>query len=239
MSLPVAILVGGLATRLRPITESIPKALVPVAGSPFIEHQLALLARHGYRRVVLCVGYLGEMIQAHLGDGASRGMHIDYAFDGPELLGTGGALRRALGLLGEAFFLLYGDSYLPCEFGVVEQAFRESGMPALMTVYRNDGRWDVSNTVFANGRVLRYDKRSRSPDMRYIDYGLGALRSATLESHPAGSRFDIGEVYAKLAAQGELAGFEVHERFYEIGSRQGLLDAESYLKVHSALPRQP
>jgi len=239
MTLPVAILAGGLASRLRPITESIPKALVPVAGSAFIEHQLALLASQGYSRVVLCVGHLGEMIQAHLGDGASRGMQIEYAFDGPQLLGTGGALLRARPLLGDAFFVLYGDTYLPCDFRAVEQAFRDSLKPALMTVLRNDDKWDTSNTVFSDGRVLRYDKHARSPEMRYIDYGLGALKSDTLEGRPPHSPFDIGELYAKLAEQGELAGFQVHRRFYEIGSLQGLADAETYLKDHSALRQCP
>jgi NDP-sugar pyrophosphorylase family protein len=233
MTLPVAILAGGLATRLRPRTEQIPKALLPVAGRPFVEHQLALLRSQGYGEVVVCAGYLGEMLERHLGDGARWGMEIRYSFDGPQLLGTGGALRRALPKLGAAFFVLYGDSYLPCDFRAVEQAFVSSGLPALMTVFHNQGRWDTSNVVFRDGRILRYDKRDRSAEMQHIDYGLGALRSAALERYPEGSALDLAEVYAELAAQERLAGLEVSQRFYEIGSAAGLAETERFLATHA------
>ena len=116
MTLPVAILAGGLATRLRPITEKIPKSLVDVAGEPFIVRQLDYLFRQRVRDVVLCIGYLGEMIEAVVGDGSRFGLRVSYSIDGPILLGTGGALRRAAPLLGEAFFVLYGDSYLPVDY---------------------------------------------------------------------------------------------------------------------------
>jgi NDP-sugar pyrophosphorylase family protein len=235
MSLPVAILAGGLAKRLRPVTEKLPKALVPVAGHPFIEHQLALLRRQGYTEVVVCAGHLGEMLEQHLGDGSRWGMSIRFAFDGPGLLGTGGALRRALPRLGAAFFVLYGDAYLPCDFRRVEQAFLASRLPALMTVFQNDDRWDRSNVVFRDGQVLRYDKRSHAAGMRHIDYGLGALHSAALESYQEGAAFDLGDVYAGLASQGRLAGLEVGERFYEIGSAAGLADAERFLSTHSCV----
>jgi MurNAc alpha-1-phosphate uridylyltransferase len=232
MTMPVAILAGGLATRLRPVTENIPKALIPVAGRPFVEHQLALLRRQGYTEVVVCAGHLGEMIEQHLGDGARWGMHIQFAFDGDKLLGTGGALRRALPKLGCAFFVLYGDAYLPCDLRSVEQAFLSSRLPALMTVFRNEDRWDSSNIVFREGKVLGYDKHTRSAGMQHIDYGLAALRSETLESYQDGAAFDLGEVYVELAAQGRLAGLEVGERFYEIGSAAGLADTERYLSAH-------
>jgi NDP-sugar pyrophosphorylase family protein len=146
--LPIAILAGGLATRLRPITETIPKALIEVAGEPFLAHQLRLLRRYGFERVVLCVGYLGEMIQAFAGNGAAFGLRVEYAFDGPQLLGTGGALRRALPLLGERFAVIYGDSYLPCDYQAALAAFDDSGKLGLMSVYRNEGRWDTSNVEF-------------------------------------------------------------------------------------------
>jgi NDP-sugar pyrophosphorylase family protein len=235
MTLPVAILAGGLATRLRPVTEKIPKALVPVAGHPFIEHQLALLRRQGYTEVVVCAGHLGEMLERHLGDGARWGMKIRFAFDGPALLGTGGALRRALPMLGPAFFILYGDSYLPCDFRRVEQVFLSGRTPALLTVFRNEDRWDRSNVVFREGKVVRYDKRNPSTEMQHIDYGLGALRSAALEPYQHGAAFDLGDVYASLAAQGRLAGLEVRERFYEIGSAAGLADTERFLATHSSV----
>jgi len=233
VTLPVAILAGGLATRLRPITEKIPKALVEVAGRPFIDHQLALLRAQGYTRVVLCIGYLGEMLERHLGDGARFGMDLAYVADGPKLLGTGGALRRALPLLGDAFFVLYGDSYLPCGFEAVEAAFRRSAMPALMTVLRNEDRWDTSNVVFRDAMVLRYDKKERSEAMRYIDYGLSAIKADALARYEDGAVFELADVFSTLASEGRLAGFEVSGRFYEIGSPAGLADTERYLSCHS------
>ncbi len=226
--LPVAILAGGLATRLRPVTEKIPKALVPVAGKPFIARQLRYLRSQGISSVVVCTGYLGEQIQEAIGDGSAFGLHVDYSHDGARLLGTGGALRRALPLLEESFFVLYGDSFLPCHFGRVQQAYAESGAPALMTVFRNAGRWDTSNVMFREGRVVKYDKVAPGPEMHYIDYGLGILSSAVLASHQVGEPFDLAEIYHRLSVAGTLAGFEVTERFYEIGSPAGLQDAEGY-----------
>src|ERR1017187_4665118 len=171
--LPIAILAGGLATRLRPITETLPKALIEVAGEPFLAHQLRLLRRNGFERVVLCVGYLGEKIQAFAGNGQAFGLQVEYAFDGLQLVGTAGALRRALPLLGDAFAVIYGDSYLPCDYRAALAAFSESGKLGLMSVYRNEGLWDTSNVEFTGGRILAYDKANRTPAMRHIDYGLG------------------------------------------------------------------
>ncbi len=230
MSLCVAILAGGQATRLRPITETIPKALVEVAGRPFIEHQLRLLGANGYRRVVLCVGYLGEMIEAHVGDGSRWGVEVSYAYDGESLLGTGGALRKALPLLGESFVILYGDSYLTCDYRKIEAAFEESGKPGLMTVYRNANRYDKSNVVFADGKIILYDKRTQVPEMHYIDYGLSILRSEVLQAYPENIPFDLADVFQRLAAGQELAGYEVKERFYEIGTQAGLEETEKFLK---------
>ena len=231
MSLPVAILAGGLATRLRPVTEKIPKSLIEVAGRPFIDHQLELLARHGYREVVLCVGFLGDQIERHVGDGASRGVRIRYSTDGKRLLGTGGALRRALPFLGEAFFVLNGDSYLPCDYKAIEAAFRASLFPALMTVFRNEDRWDASNIEYANGKVLVYDKKHRSAAMRYIDYGLTALRASLIADRPADVPFDLADILGPLAAAGRVAGVEVGERFYEVGSPGGLAETDAYLRA--------
>jgi NDP-sugar pyrophosphorylase family protein len=151
--IPVAILAGGLATRLRPITEKIPKSLVPVAGKPFLAHQLELLHSRGIRRAVLCIGYLGEMIQHEFGDGAKFGVKLDYSFDGQKLLGTGGAIKRALPLLADEFFVLYGDSYLPVDYAPIAQFFHQSGKPGLMTVFRNEGKFDTSNVVLAEGEI--------------------------------------------------------------------------------------
>ncbi len=227
--MPVAILAGGLATRLRPITEKIPKALVSVAGEPFLAHQLRLLHSRGLRRAVLCVGYLGEMIEREFGDGAAFGVELRYSFDGPKLLGTGGALRQALPLLGDEFFVLYGDSYLPIDYAAVAAAFQNSGQPALMTVFRNEGAWDTSNVWFEDGRIVRYDKRERVPEMRHIDYGLGAFRRSVFAGRSADVAFDLADVQRELVAKSALAGHEVFQRFYENGSHAGLAELETRL----------
>jgi D-sedoheptulose 7-phosphate isomerase len=229
MSLPVAVLAGGLATRLRPLTDSIPKVLVEVAGKPFAEHQLELLRRHGLTRVVFCVGHLGERVQAALGDGRRFGMSLSYVFDGPTLLGTGGALRRAVPLLGEAFFVLYGDSYLECDYAAVERAFWGSQKLGLMTVFHNAGQWDNSNILFRHGRIERYDKQRRTPDMQHIDYGLGVLRPQVFDAYPADVPIDLATLYQDLLARDQLAAFEVTLRFHEIGSPAGLEETRRYL----------
>ena len=233
LDIPVAILAGGLATRLRPITEKIPKSLVSVAGKPFLAHQLELLHARGIRRAVLCIGYLGEMIQRDFGDGSAFGVRLDYSFDGPKLLGTGGAIKRALPLLGNEFFVLYGDSYLPVEYRLVLESFRRSGKLGLMTVYRNEGRYDTSNVVFRDGEIAVYDKKSRSPEMRHIDYGLSLFKASVFESYSAGQPFDLAEVMGKLVREKQLAGYEVPERFYEMGSPAGLAELESLLQSKS------
>jgi NDP-sugar pyrophosphorylase family protein len=222
VSLPVAILAGGLATRLRPITEAIPKALVEVAGKPFIVHQLELLRASNVRRVVLCLAHLADQVEDALGDGSRFGLELAYSYDGSQLLGTGGALRHALPLLGDRFLVLYGDSYLTCDYTAIARAFVDSGKLGLMTVYRNDGKYDVSNVVYRKGRIVRYDKTPGIPDMTHIDYGLGALRAEALVGFPDRERLDLTAVYQDLLVKGELAGYEVTERFYEIGSPAGL-----------------
>jgi N-acetyl-alpha-D-muramate 1-phosphate uridylyltransferase len=231
---PVAILAGGLAKRLRPLTETIPKALVNVAGAPFVAHQLRLLHSAGLRRIVICAGYLGEMIAAKMGNGANLGLRIDYSFDGPRLLGTGGALKRALRLLGRRFLVLYGDSYLPIDYRKVVAAFAADDKMALMTVYRNQDRWDMSNVEFEAGRLLRYDKKHRTPEMHHIDYGLGILRAESLASWPDNEPFDLADVYGRLLSEKQLSGYEVKERFYEIGSAQGLAELDAYLRRQPA-----
>jgi NDP-sugar pyrophosphorylase family protein len=229
-ALPVAILAGGLATRLRPLTENTPKLLLEVAGEPFFSHQLRLLHAAGLTRVVVCVGHLGEMIVDRYGDGAAWGVQLEYSFDGPQLLGTGGALIRALPRLGESFFVLYGDSYLPVDYAAVGRAFLASARPGLMTVYENAGRYDTSNVWFERGRIRAYDKRHRSPQMRHIDYGLGVLRRRAFDGWPRDAAVDLAAVYSRLVATDGLAGYEVKERFYEIGSPEGLRELDALLQ---------
>ena len=228
--LPVAILAGGLATRLKPITEKIPKLLVEVAGEPFFSHQLRLLKGAGLNRLVLCVGYLGEMIVEGYGDGAKWGISIDYSFDGPKLLGTGGALIRALPKLGDAFYVLYGDSYLPIDYLAVGEAFLKSGKQGLMTVFENREKYDASNVWFHDGVIRSYDKKDKVPEMRHIDYGLGLFRADAFDGFPRDEVVDLAEVQKALLKRGELAGFEISQRFYEIGSHAGLRELDQLLK---------
>jgi MurNAc alpha-1-phosphate uridylyltransferase len=234
-TLPIAILAGGLATRLRPITERIPKALVEVAGRPFVDWQLELLVSAGIKRVVFCVGYLGEMIEAHVGDGARFGLEVAYSYDGPTLLGTGGALRQALPLLDEEFLVLYGDSYLPIDYAAVTEAFLKSGKPGLMTVLKNEGRWDSCNVWMEDEELRLYDKKARLPEMQHIDYGLTAFRAEVFSQRSA-EAFDLAEVMRELVAKKEMAAFEVTERFYEIGSPAGIADLDAYLLPQNCRP---
>ncbi len=229
--MPVVILAGGLATRLRPRTERIPKALLEVAGQPFLWHQLELLKHHGVRRVILLVGYLGEHIQQRFGNGSELGITLDYSFDGPTLLGTAGAIRRALPLLPERFFVLYGDSYLPCDYLAIEKAFLQDGRDGLMTVYRNEGLYDTSNVEYDGKNVLRYDKQIRTSAMHHIDYGLGAFHRSVFAALPAAEPRDLATVYQDLLRTGNLSAFEVPTRFYEIGSPEGLRDTDEFLKT--------
>lgn len=233
-ALPVAILAGGRATRLGAIAQAVPKLLVEVAGEPFFEHQIRLLRKAGLTRFVLCVGHLGEQIVERYGDGSSRGVTIDYVFDGPSLLGTGGALIRALPRLGEAFYVLYGDSYLPIDYRAVGRAFLDSGRLALMTVFENAGRYDASNVWFEDGAIRLYDKRAQDPRMRHIDFGLGLYWASAFDGHPRDGVVDLADVQRDLVARGELAGLEVRERFYEIGSPAGLSELDAYLRARTS-----
>ena len=225
MTPPVAILAGGLATRLGTATQRVPKALLDVAGKPFIVHQLALLRAAGTRRVVVCIAHLGEQIEAAIGDGRDFGLEVVYSRDGELLLGTGGALRHALPLLGERFLVLYGDSYLRCDYAAIAAAFAASGKQGLMTVFENHGEYDASNVRFVDGRITVYDKTPGVADLTHIDYGLGGFTAGAFAAYaalPADDRIDLVDVYQDLLARGELFGYEVFERFYEIGSHAGL-----------------
>ena len=229
MSLPVAILAGGMATRLMPLTEKIPKVLIDINGEPFIVHQLRLLRSKGIVSVVICAGHLGEMIRDFVDDGRRFDIQVEYSFDGGRLLGTGGAIKKALTLLGESFFVLYGDSDLPCNYKEMEAAFEVSGKRGLMTVFRNEGAWDTSNVEFKDGQILAYDKQRLSPRMRHIDYGLGLFQREAFDSVPKEMPYDLAELYQFLLGKGELAAFEVEQRFYEIGSVGGLEELKRYL----------
>jgi NDP-sugar pyrophosphorylase family protein len=222
------ILAGGLGTRMRPLTDAIPKTLLPVGGRPFAAYQLDWLARHGVTEVVYCIGHQGDQIRRYWAAHASPVASLRWVDEGEQLRGTGGALRLALaeGVLDESFFVLYGDSFLPIDFAPVWRVFESGHTPALMTVLRNEGRWDVSNVVYSNGLVRLYDKRASHAEMFYVDYGLSAFRRPVIEQS---TEADLSALFHRLSLAGNLAGFEVTERFYEIGSPQGLRDLELLL----------
>jgi NDP-sugar pyrophosphorylase family protein len=226
---PIAVIAGGLATRMRPLTETIPKSLLAVDGEPFVAHQLRLFHRERLRRIVFCLGHLGAAIEEFVGDGARFGLQVQYAYDGERLLGTGGAVRRAIALLDDAFLVTYGDSYLDIEFGPVVAAFKQSGQPALMTVFHNAGKHDTSNIEFVDGRIVAYSK-APTPRMAHIDYGLAMLHAKAFDDAPADAPFDLGSIYTRLIERGEMVGYEVTHRFYEIGSPEGLSETEEYLR---------
>jgi len=238
------ILAGGLGTRMRHHDPNRPKALIEVAGRPFADWQLAWLADQGVTHVVYSIGYLGEQLATHVGDGARWGLSVAYVDEGRHLLGTAGALRRAIevGAADDDFFVLYGDSYLSVDLGVVEAAYRRSGQPALMTVYRNEGRFDASNAVFADGLVVRYEKgvADAPPEMCWIDYGLSVLSAAVvIDRVPPGARADLADLYGGLSGDGLLAGLAVDDRFFEVGSPGGRRDLEAHLTQGGAVRRAP
>jgi NDP-sugar pyrophosphorylase family protein len=235
-SVQCVILAGGLATRMRPLTEKIPKALIPVEGRPFVDHQLDWLAAHGVDDVILSIGYRGDLLRAHVGEGDRFGLRVRYVDEGNDLRGTAGAIRLAMdeGVLAERFLVTYGDSFLPIDDAAVFDAFARSGQPALMTVFKNDGRWDLSNVIFDGSMVTLYDKQRRTrpaSDFAFIDYGLSGLSRTVVASEiPAGRKADLADLFHALSVRGELAGFEANERFYEIGSPAGLEDFGEWVR---------
>ena len=237
--IPVALLAGGLATRLRPVTEKIPKALVELAGKPFVDHQLELLHRNGIRKVVFCLGYLGEMVERHLGDGSRFGMQLKYAYDGDKLLGTGGALKRAAHLLDDVFWVMYGDSYMDIDYAAVLSEFFARDALGLMTVLRNNNQWDRSNVVYEDGKLIKYDKKRQTPEMKHIDYGVAVLRRSALERILPDEPYDLATLYTQLVAEGRMTGYEVTNRFYEIGTPASLEEARRYLAAKPSSSPSP
>lgn len=227
--LPIVILAGGLATRLRPLTVNKPKALISVLGEPFIYHQLRLLKEKGARDIIICLGYLGEMVEALIGNGDQFEMNIQYVYDGPTLQGTAGAIKHALPYIkADYFFVLYGDSYLTCDYASVATAFLATGKLGLMTVFKNQNQWDTSNVEYSSGSILAYSKREQTSRMHYIDYGLSVFKRRVFEEQPFGP-LDLSMVCENLLKNKQLAGFEVSDRFYEIGSFTGIEEFEYYL----------
>ena len=234
------ILAGGIGSRMWPETKTVPKTLLPLLDRPFADWQLSWLAQSGIRSVVYSIGYLGDDVRRYVGDGSRWGLSVVYVDEGDSLRGTAGALRLALDsdVLEDDFLVLYGDSWLQVDPSAVLRSLRGCAEPALMTVHRNEGRWDTSNVIFDGHRVVRYAKglTERPPEMCWIDYGLTALRRQVIAEHvPAATVADMAPVLSSLAAQGQLAGFEVPDRFYEIGSPQGRAELEMRLRDKSSL----
>lgn len=227
---PLALLAGGLGTRLGDLAAQIPKALVQVAGRPFLAHQLDLLASQSIREIVICCGHMGEAIAEYAGDGRAFGCNIRYSYDGPELLGTGGAIRKALPLLGLEFWVMYGDTYLTAPFALLLDTFSRERKPACMTVLHNENRWDTSNVEFTDGKLLRYSKQRRTPAMRHIDYGLSLFTAEAFREWTDIHAFDLSHLQEQLAKQGKMAACEVNERFYEIGTPPALRETERFLQ---------
>jgi len=227
---PVAILAGGLATRLRPLTDSKPKALIEVNGEPFLAHQLRLLRKQGIQDVVLCLGYLAEQIMDFIDEGNHFDLNIIYSVEGHDLLGTGGAIAQALPALGEHFFVLYGDSYLPCDYAAIQAHYLASQKLALMTVFHNQGQWDKSNIEFTNSQILQYDKENSTSAMHYIDYGVGIFNRKAFTDIPDNHPCDLATIYQDLLKKQQLAAYEANQRFYETGSFAGITELEKVLK---------
>ena len=225
----VVIIAGGAATRLLPITGTIPKAMLTVAGKPFIAHQLFLLQKNGIKKVVICSGYLSKQIENFVGDGNKFGLSVIFSVDGEKLLGTGGAVKKALPLLDDNFFVMYGDSYLTVNFKDVFNYFLTQQKMGLMTVFKNRDTWDNSNIVFKSGRIIIYDKKNKTKEMECIDYGLGILKKSAFDAMAGRDVFDLSELYQDMISKGQMCGYEVSERFYEIGSVNGLAKTERFI----------
>lgn len=224
----IVILAGGLATRIRPITKNVPKSLLSIAGKPFIEHQLIYIKQQNIDNVIVCAGFLGEQIQDHLGDGSQFSISIKYSFDGKILLGTGGALKKAINLLPDQFYLLYGDSFLPIDFKKVQKFYFENHIKDLVTVYKNNNKFDKSNIQFLDNKIIKYDKNNINKNMEYIDYGLSILSKSSIKDFNVNDKFDLGDLFKTLSYKKRLFGLEVFERFYEVGSYEGIGEATKF-----------
>jgi NDP-sugar pyrophosphorylase family protein len=229
MKKQVAILAGGLATRLGPLTKEIPKSLIQIQGKPFLQYQLDFLKRGGIRDIVVCVGYLGEQIEEYFGDGRKFNLNIEYSYDGANLLGTAGALKNAERLFENEFFIMYGDSYLFLDFSAIVSHFRRFDKLGLMVVYKNYDQYDTSNVAIGDNLVKKYSKKRKTKDMVYIDYGASVLRKKALELVPSGRVYSLEKLFSQMIKQEELLCYETKQRFYQIGSPEGLEEFQKYI----------
>jgi MurNAc alpha-1-phosphate uridylyltransferase len=232
MTIPIAILAGGLATRLHPLSNNLAKSMVPICGKPFIDWQLKLLASSGIERVVLCLGHRANEIQDFVGNGHSYGLTVDYSIEDISL-GTAGALHKAKDYLGQCFGVLYGDTYLPIDYLQIISYFRSINSPALLTIYQNSNRYDQSNVNYVKGQIVTYSKKRRTRDMQFIDSGLSIFQSEVLSEIAPDSVIDLSDILETLVAKKQVVGYQIFERFFEVGSFQGIVDLSRHLERHS------
>jgi NDP-sugar pyrophosphorylase family protein len=225
----VAILAGGFGTRLGKLTNNTPKSMIKIKDKPFIEWQLNLLSKKGVKEVVLCTSHHSQAIKDFVKDGTRFHIDVKYSDDGPKQLGTGGAVKNALELLGDSFMVIYGDSYLNINYSEVEKAFKQSNYPALMTIYKNQGNFDLSNVLYNSSVIKKYSKTNMNDEFQYIDFGLNLFKKEVFDDLSSGSYLDLADLCEKLAESGKLAGFEVKKRFYEVGSEEGISDFSKYI----------
>ena len=230
IDMQVAILTGGLATRLGDLTRNQPKSMLKIRGKTFLEYQLELLRRGGIKNIVLCLGHMGEQIERHFGNGRKYGVSIKYSLE-DKLLGTAGALKKAEAWLNDVFFTMYGDSYLFLDFSLVMSHFKSQNKLALMTVYKNYDRYDRSNTAVEGNLVKKFSKRKKTKDMVYIEYGANIFRKEALDMIPENQDYSLDDLFPRLLEMDELLAFEVKERFYEIGSPQGLNEFKEFVRM--------
>jgi MurNAc alpha-1-phosphate uridylyltransferase len=226
---PVAILAGGMATRLFPLTQELPKSMLEISGKPFIHWQLNLLSNSGVKEVVLCLGTMAPIIQDYVGDGSNYGLKIQYSFDGDTALGTAGAIKRALPLLGDHFGIIYGDSYLTLDYKAVMDFYANAHVSAVMTVYRNENKHDKSNVEYRNHQIIEYSKFLQRAEMNYIDYGFSIFNKDVFSKVPSQTFVDMYEIIETLVKYRDISGYEVSQRFYEIGSFLGIKDFKMYM----------
>jgi NDP-sugar pyrophosphorylase family protein len=227
--LPIAILMGGFATRLGSLTLTTPKCMLPINDKPFVYWQIQLLKRAGFEDFVFCASHLSDEIQSYVQDGSRFGIKVTYSLDGETQLGTGGAIVKALPLLGSDFAVIYGDSYLPIDYSSIELAFKKSSALGMMSIFKNFGKFDKSNAELLSGGYVNYQKGSKDARMSYIDYGLMYFKSEVFETLTANQTIDLADICAQLSKTKKLMGFEVFDRFYEIGSAKGIEDFSMYL----------
>ena len=228
--LPIVLLVGGLATRLHPLTRDLQNSLIEVGGRPFIDWQLELLEKNGYRDVVMCVNHMSEKIVDRIGNGNKFGLNVIYSHDGPQQLGTAGAIKKALSKIGPKFAVIYGDSYLPINYGDVENEFLKTNSICLMTYLQNENHYDISNIEIENQTIVSYSKENPTPKMKHVDYGLSYYSREVFDSIVENEHADLSRILEKLSKSQSINGYEIFQRFYEIGSFQGIISFTEYLE---------